>query len=98
MVDDFGTGYSSLSSLHRFPVKTFKIDRSLVEAIDDNFELIRAIVVMGGALGMTVVAEGVETQEQQRRLLELGVSVAQGWLFAPPLHPEHVEAYFRSHS
>ena len=98
VVDDFGMGYSSLGSLHRFPVKTFKIDRSLVTALDDNFELIRAIVAMGGALGMTVVAEGVETSEQQYRLLELGVTVAQGWLFAHPLQPEQVEAYLRLHS
>jgi diguanylate cyclase (GGDEF)-like protein/PAS domain S-box-containing protein len=98
VIDDFGTGYSSLSSLHRFPVGMLKIDRSLVAAPVDNSGLIRAIVVMGDALGMTVVAEGLETEEQQRRLLELGVRVGQGWLFAPPLQAAQVEAYFRAHS
>ena len=51
VVDDFGMGYSSLHSLHRFPVQTFKIDRSLVTALGDNFKLVRAIVAMGEALG-----------------------------------------------
>lgn len=97
VIDDFGTGYSSLHSLHRFPVQTFKIDRSLVAALSDNLKLVRAIVAMGGALGMTVVAEGVETAEQQRQLLDLGVGVAQGWLFAPPLQADQVEAYLRMH-
>lgn len=97
VVDDFGMGYSSLHSLHRFPVQTFKIDRSLVTALGDNFKLVRAIVAMGEALGMTVVAEGVETAEQQRQLLDLGVRVAQGWLFAQPLQADQVEAYLRMH-
>ena len=98
VIDDFGMGYSSLGSLHRFPVRTLKIDRSLVATPDDHLELIRAIVLMGGALGMTVIAEGVETAEQGKRLLELGVKVAQGWLFARPLQADQVEAYLRSHS
>ncbi|CAM3765507.1 putative bifunctional diguanylate cyclase/phosphodiesterase [Deinococcus frigens] len=96
VLDDFGMGFSSLSALHRFPVRMLKIDRSFVMALGENASLIRAIVLMGEALGLTVVAEGVETQEHQRGLLELGLKVAQGWLFAAALPPEEAEAYLRT--
>jgi EAL domain-containing protein (putative c-di-GMP-specific phosphodiesterase class I) len=63
-IDDFGTGYSSLQVLHHFPVDAFKIDRSFIETLttgDHTDELVRAIIAMGKALGLTVVAEGIET-------------------------------------
>lgn len=98
VLDDFGMGYSSLSSLSRFPVRMLKIDQSFVATLDENSELIRAILAMGQALGLVVVAEGVETEDQRLRLKEIGVEVAQGWLFSPPLAAEQVEQYLHQHS
>ena len=97
MVDDFALGYSSLSTLHRFPVRMLKVDRSFVATLDENIELVRAIRAMGQALGMVVVAEGVETEDQRRRLQEVGIEVAQGRLFSPPLPADRVEQYLRQH-
>ena len=85
-IDDFGTGYSSLETLHRFPVDAFKIDRSFIGCLttgDRTDELVRAIVAMGKALGLPVVAEGVETTEQLAFLQEVGCATGQGFLFMP---------------
>ncbi len=85
-IDDFGTGYSSLETLHRFPVDAFKIDRSFIAGLttsDRTEELVRAIITMGRALGLAVVAEGVETQEQLQSLQEIRCRAAQGFLFMP---------------
>ena len=90
-LDDFGTGYSSLSYLTSFKVDTIKIDRSFVMGcIDkpDNLVIIKTIIAMGQSLGIQIVAEGVET-EQQLELVRLhGADMAQGYYFAPPLPPE----------
>jgi len=83
-IDDFGTGYSSLDTLHRFPVDAFKIDRSFIRSLtsaDNSAELISALVALGKALGMAVVAEGVETSEQLTFLQEIGCAAGQGYLF-----------------
>jgi diguanylate cyclase (GGDEF)-like protein/PAS domain S-box-containing protein len=87
-MDDFGTGWSSLSYLKRFPVEELKIDRSFVTDVARSAadcELVAAIVAMAQALGFTVLAEGVETEDQLEALLDLDVGQAQGYLFSPPV-------------
>jgi diguanylate cyclase (GGDEF)-like protein len=94
-LDDFGTGYSSLSYLKRFPLDTLKIDRAFVSGLGTGQEdaaLVATIVSMAGTLGLDVVAEGVETEEQLRRLRELGCDRAQGFLLARPLPPADLHA------
>jgi diguanylate cyclase (GGDEF)-like protein/PAS domain S-box-containing protein len=87
-IDDFGTGYSSLSNLHKLPLDSLKIDRSfvnhMVEGIE-NREIIRTIVSLAGSLGLDVVAEGVETEQQLMELRRLDCDQGQGFYFAPPL-------------
>jgi EAL domain-containing protein (putative c-di-GMP-specific phosphodiesterase class I) len=86
-VDDFGTGYSSLAYLQRFPVDELKIDRCFVQQMDGTGEdqtLVAAMVAMGHALGLHVVAEGVETHAQMATLLTLGCRTAQGYLLGRP--------------
>jgi len=90
-IDDFGTGYSSLNTLHQFPVDAFKIDRSFIQTLtsgDDSAELISSLVKLGKALGLSVVAEGVETEQQLTLLQELGCATAQGYLFMPAVTGE----------
>jgi diguanylate cyclase (GGDEF)-like protein/PAS domain S-box-containing protein len=84
-MDDFGTGYSSLGSLHRFQMDTLKIDQSFiagVEVRDEDAEIVRTIIALARNLGMSVVAEGVETQGQLRHLDSLACDHAQGYLFS----------------
>ena len=87
-VDDFGTGFSSLSYLKRFPVDVVKIDRSFVSGLgqdESDASLVAAIIKMASALDLTTIAEGVETHEQARRLIELGCTKMQGYLFSAPV-------------
>jgi EAL domain-containing protein (putative c-di-GMP-specific phosphodiesterase class I) len=87
-IDDFGTGYSSLSYLHRFPINTLKIDRSFISHLGsngENLEIIEAITVLNHKLGMSVVAEGVETAEQMAQVRAIGCEQVQGYFFSPPI-------------
>jgi diguanylate cyclase (GGDEF)-like protein/PAS domain S-box-containing protein len=86
-VDDFGTGYSSLTYLKRFPVEGIKIDRSFVTGLGleaDDTSIVEAVVRLGHSLGLSVVAEGVETPLQLNRLRDLGCDKGQGYLFGRP--------------
>ena len=86
-MDDFGTGYSSLSNLQSFPFDKIKIDRSFIQAmVEDNAarSIIRAIVGIGRSLALPVVAEGIETEEQHRMVVEEGCPMAQGYLYGMP--------------
>ena len=87
-IDDFGTGYSSLSYLRQLPAEELKIDASFVKDVDtspDARAIVDAVVKLAHALGLKVVAEGVETPRQQRALVELGCDELQGFLFAKPM-------------
>jgi diguanylate cyclase (GGDEF)-like protein/PAS domain S-box-containing protein len=101
MLDDFGTGYSGLSYLRRFPLDTLKIDRSFIAGLGTDEEddaIVTAVVGMARALGLTVVAEGVENHEQLGRLAQLGCDRAQGFLFAPPVPAEQIEQMIATRS
>ncbi|MGR6872116.1 EAL domain-containing protein [Pseudomonas sp. HK3] len=87
-IDDFGTGYSSLSYLKQFPVNNLKIDKSFIENLPDNLEdaqITRTIVAMANNLGLGVIAEGVEKQEQQAFLQEVGCHKVQGYMYSYPV-------------
>jgi PAS domain S-box-containing protein len=86
-IDDFGTGYSSLSRLRRIPVDTLKIDRAFISNMDndpENREMVRAIIMLAHNLGLKVVAEGTETEEQINLLKQLNCEMAQGYFFSRP--------------
>ncbi len=97
-IDDFGTGYSSMSLMKQFPIDTIKIDRSFVRDLPDDTEdraIAQAIISMGKALGMTIVAEGVETAAQQDFLRSHGCDEMQGYLFSKPLSPDQLADLLR---
>jgi diguanylate cyclase (GGDEF)-like protein/PAS domain S-box-containing protein len=97
-LDDFGTGYSSLAYLNRFPFDSLKIDRSFVEGVGAEQErdaIVEAIVGMARALGLVVVAEGVENGLQLAELKRLGCDHAQGYFFARPMPPEEITDFLR---
>lgn len=103
-LDDFGTGYSSLKHLHALPLDELKVDRNFVNSMTGKREsrkIVAAVVGLGQSLGLTTVAEGVETQEQANMLLWLGCDRGQGWLFGKPCTARELPGVvenLRSHS
>ncbi|MEM9806075.1 MAG: EAL domain-containing protein [Cyanobacteria bacterium P01_D01_bin.56] len=94
-IDDFGTGYSSLNYLHRLPVNNLKIDQSFVSQMhleNRNHQVVETIVTLSSQLGLTTVAEGIETYQQLQYIQQLGCQFGQGYLFSKPLPAEEIEA------
>jgi EAL domain-containing protein (putative c-di-GMP-specific phosphodiesterase class I) len=99
-MDDFGTGYSSLSYLRSFPFDKIKIDRSFVKDLSgkpDGDAIIRAIAGLGKSLGMTTVAEGVETPEQMQRIRDEGCTDVQGYLISRPIPADELLQFIASY-
>lgn len=98
-IDDFGTGYSSLSYLKRFSVDRLKIDKAFIQEIGTDTEsdaLTLAVIAMAGALNFDIIAEGVETEEQQDFLVNHGCTAGQGFLFSAPVAASHFENFART--
>ena len=92
-IDDFGTGFSSLAYLQMFPTDILKVDRSFVSGLADTLKssaILKTFVQLGRALGLQVIAEGIETEDQRHQLVRLGVDVGQGFLFSRPLDGEAI--------
>ena len=98
-MDDFGTGYSSLAYLQRLPIDVLKIDRSFITGMmgdADSIAIVRAVLSLAEALGMSTTAEGVETVELATTLAALGCASGQGFYFAKPLEADAALDYFRA--
>jgi EAL domain-containing protein (putative c-di-GMP-specific phosphodiesterase class I) len=98
-VDDFGTGYASLQHLHRLPISTIKIDRSFIQRLRESsrsYPIVKAITELAHSLGMQVIAEGVEDEDQLLLLRELKCDCIQGFLLARPLPAEEIQVLLGS--
>jgi len=97
-IDDFGTGYSSLSRLPRFPIDALKIDRSFISNMGrdgENREIVRLIVLLAHSIGLKVIAEGIEKENQIDELKRLGCEMAQGYLYSPPVSAQSASELLR---
>jgi len=95
-IDDFGTGFSSLSQLRQLQVDRLKIDRAFVQEAQSSTAgstIAQMVINLGRGLGLTVIAEGIETEEQRQYLIGLGCHEGQGWLFAKPMPADQLEAF-----
>ncbi len=98
-IDDFGTGYSSFNYLHRLPINTMKIDKSFIDLINlggQHVEIVRTIATLAQNLQLSVIAEGVETEEQLHYIESLGCEQVQGYLISKPLDRVAAEAFIAS--
>ena len=90
-IDDFGTGYSSLSYLNKIPANLLKIDKSFIDKINANEsskQYVAAIISMGHIMGLDVISEGVEEEEQLATLKEIGCDLIQGYIWGKPVMPD----------
>jgi sensor c-di-GMP phosphodiesterase-like protein len=97
-IDDFGTGYSSLSYLKSLPLDKIKIDKSFVQDLlddDDDATIVRAIIQLGKSLGMQVIAEGVETAEQETYIIAQGCHEGQGYHYSKPLSARELTSFLK---
>ena len=93
-IDDFGTGYSSLSYLHNFPANLLKIDKSFIDAMNEgksSQKYVESIISIGHVLGLEVISEGVESEEQLETLKRIGCDLIQGYIWGRPLPPDEAE-------
>ena len=98
-LDDFGTGYSSLRHLRALPFDKLKVDQSFVGAMAtdrESAEIVAAVVGLGRSLGLTTVAEGIETEEVAGLLRDLGCDIGQGWLYGRPVPADGIDAMLRT--
>lgn len=100
VLDDFGTGYSSLSMLTHFPVKHVKLDRQfLLQCQQDAGRILyQQVTELFAKLGFAVVAEGIETPEEEQWVRSLGITTAQGWLYAPAMLRNEVMSFTQTHN
>jgi EAL domain-containing protein (putative c-di-GMP-specific phosphodiesterase class I) len=99
-LDDFGTGYSSLSYLAQFPINKLKIDQSFIVNMDTDMRslaIAETVVALGKKLGMTVIAEGIESQATLNTLVNIGCDFGQGYFISKPIRPDYlVDWYYRA--
>lgn len=99
-IDDFGTGYSSFSYLHRFPIDTLKIDKCFVSTMLENtksYQIVNSLCILAKAIGLNIVAEGVESEQEHQLLCEMGVDYGQGFLYAKPMPESEFLAFLSNH-
>lgn len=100
VLDDFGTGFASLANLQRYPFDTIKVDRSFVSTMDtraDSHVIVNSIVTLAGDLGLTVVAEGLESDHDRHRLWQMGCNYGQGFVFGPPMNALDAQTFIANH-